>query len=149
MQGSRSVKRPAVGFRGVGPREDEALGIDGDARGQPVGPGLCADEDEHRRAIEVAGTPVLDVAEPEPRDRAVALDGIHLDVADDLDLLVALDPAGEVVGHALAQVAPAQRSVAPAVCSARNITACPAELPPPTTAARPFRHDRACTEVQE
>ena len=44
---------------------------------------------------------------------------------------------------------PRSSSVAPAVCSARNIAAWPAELPPPTTAARPFLHERACTEVQE
>src|SRR5256885_11289073 len=46
---------PAVGARGVGPREDEALGVHGDARGQPAGPRLRTDEDEHRRAIQVAG----------------------------------------------------------------------------------------------
>ena len=57
-------QRPAVGFRGIGPGQDEALGIDCDAWGQPAGPGLRTDEDEQRRAIEIAGRPVPDVAEP-------------------------------------------------------------------------------------
>src|SRR5205823_12658923 len=37
------------------------------------------------------------------------LDGVHLDVAKDLDVSVTLDPAGEVVGHALAQVTAAEQ----------------------------------------
>ena len=45
---------PSAGVRGVGPGEDETLGVDGDARGQPAGAGLCADEDEDRRAVEIA-----------------------------------------------------------------------------------------------
>ena len=61
---------------------------------------------EHSRSRREA---VADVAEPEPRDRPVAVDGVHLDVVDDLDLGVALDPAGEIVGHALADVAAAEQ----------------------------------------
>ena len=44
-----------------------------------------------------------------PVSMPLALDGVNLDVANDLDLAVVLDPTGEVVGHALAQVASAQQ----------------------------------------
>src|SRR5208283_2928384 len=93
---------PTVGARGIGPGQDEALGVDGDARGQPAGTGLGADEDEYRRAVEFESTALPELAEPQARGRAVALDGVHFDVADDIDLLVPFNPAGEVVGHALA-----------------------------------------------
>ena len=76
--------------------------------GAPAGTGLGADEDEYRRAVEFESTGLPELAEPQARGRAVALDGVHFDVADDIDLLVPLNPAGEVVGHALANITPAQ-----------------------------------------
>src|SRR5437764_11065314 len=52
---------PAIGTRGIGPREDEPLGIDGDPLGHPGDAWPGADEDEQRRAIDPAGSPVADV----------------------------------------------------------------------------------------
>ena len=99
--------RPAVGFCGIRPRQDEALGIDRDARRQPASPRLRSDENKQRRAVEVARTPFPDVAQSKSSDRAIALDGVYLDVAENLDFRMMLNPAREVVGHALTQVAPA------------------------------------------
>ena len=51
----------------------------------------------------------LDAAEPEVRDRLIALDGVDLNVANDLDLGMTLDAAGEIVGHAPANVTSAKQ----------------------------------------
>ena len=106
---------PAVRFRSIGTGEDEALGIDGDTRRQPVGPRLGADEDKDGRAIELARTPARHVAEPQVRARpvAVAVDGVDLDVPNDLDLFMTLDPASKVGGHALADIATAKQEGSP------------------------------------
>ncbi len=69
----------------------------------------CADEYEDRRAAQVADATVPYVAELKTRDRTVAHDGVHLDMTNDLDVRVALDPASEVVGHAFSDVASAEQ----------------------------------------
>jgi hypothetical protein len=99
---------PAARSRGIGAGEDEALGVDGDVWWEPAGTGLRTDEDEQSSAIKISKTTLADVAKPERRKRLIALDGNHLNMMHDVDFLVAFDPVGEVVGHALAEVSSAQ-----------------------------------------
>ena len=99
---------PVARSRGIGAGEDEALGVDGDVWWEPAGTGLRTDEDEQSSAIKISKTTLADVAKPERRQRLITLNGVHFNVIHDVDSIVAFDPVGEVVGHALAQVSPAQ-----------------------------------------
>ncbi len=147
VRGSRSVR----GQRSDLAAEDEPLGVHGDARRQPVGPRLRSDEDDHGRAIEVAGSSVLEVSEPHFRNGIAPFDGVHLDVADDLDFRVLLDPAGEVVGHVLAQVAAAEQERGPGGVLGEEhhrLAGRVAAADHGGPAASP-RHERASAEVRE
>ena len=82
----------------------------------------------------------LVILDDECLERPVADQFAHLRVRKHLDLRAALDPVGQVARHVSAQVFVAQIRVHLRACWARNSAACPAELPPPTTATGSPRH---------
>ena len=144
MQGSRSVRGQRSDFAASAPvrmKPLESTAMLGGSQSVLGCAPMKTNTAEQSRSRELA---VPDVAEPEPRDRAVALDGVHLDVADDLDFRVTLDPAGEVVGHALAQVTPAQAAAWPRRCARRG-TSPPG---PPSCRRPPRRRGRSGTTAR-
>ncbi len=147
-QGSRSVKGQRSDFAASAPVKMKPLGSTATLGGSQSVLG-CADKDKYRRALELAGTAALDVAEPEAGDRAVALDGVDLDVANDLDFRMTLDPAGEVVGHALTNVTPTKQESGPRGMLGKEHHRLARGVAAADHGCAPLRHARAWTDVQE
>src|SRR5262249_49386255 len=80
-----------------------AAGVGLDGGGEPVGPGDGADEAEEGRGLQGPDRAGLAVGDLDPGELAVAGHAADLGVAQDLDVVRLLDPAGQVAGHAPVQ----------------------------------------------
>ena len=149
VQGSRSVRGQRSDFAASAPVRMKPLESTAMLGGSQSVRGCAPMKTNTAEQSSSRATPALDVAEPQARERAVALDGVHLDVADDLDLRVPLDPAGEVVGHALANVTPAKQQRGPGGVLGEEHHRLAGRVAAAHHGGAAVRHARACTEVQE